>query len=189
MPQDFSKGKIYKITNDYNDKIYVGSTCESLVKRFSKHKAKSKLEEVKHYPLYVLMHEIGFDRFRIELLEDCPCEDKYQLRQKEGQYIREMGTLNKIIAGRTIKEWEEDNKEKKREYEKQYLSIPENRQKHNEYHLKRYHEKKDEINARRNAKPKPNITCECGAVIQNVELRRHKKSIKHLEAIKNIYLI
>ena len=120
MPQDFSKGKIYKITNDYNDKIYVGSTCESLVKRFSKHKAKSKLEEVKHYPLYVLMHEIGFDRFRIELLEDCPCEDKYQLRQKEGQYIGEMGTLNKIIAGRTIKEWEEDNKEKKREYEKQY---------------------------------------------------------------------
>ena len=27
MSQDFNKGKIYKITNDYNDDIYVGSTC------------------------------------------------------------------------------------------------------------------------------------------------------------------
>ena len=87
------------------------------------------------------------------------------------------------VLTRTI---EKSSFTKKREHEKQYLSIPENRQKHNEYHLKRYHEKKDEINARRNAKPKPNITCECGAVIQNIELTRHKKSIKHLEAIKNI---
>jgi len=33
--RDFSQGKIYKITNDYNDAIYVGSTCDTLVKRFS----------------------------------------------------------------------------------------------------------------------------------------------------------
>ena len=33
--RDFSQGKIYKITNDYNDDIHVGSTCDALVKRFS----------------------------------------------------------------------------------------------------------------------------------------------------------
>ncbi len=38
MSQDFSKGKIYKITNDYNDDVYVGSTCNTLVKLFSAHK-------------------------------------------------------------------------------------------------------------------------------------------------------
>ncbi len=40
------------------------------------------------------MREIGTDRFGIEWVEDCPCEDKYKLRQPEGYYIRQFGTLN-----------------------------------------------------------------------------------------------
>ena len=39
MPSDFSKAKIYKINNDFNDDVYVGSTCNTLVKRFSTHKS------------------------------------------------------------------------------------------------------------------------------------------------------
>ena len=35
MKVDYSQGKIYEITNDYNNDIYVGSTCDTLVKRFS----------------------------------------------------------------------------------------------------------------------------------------------------------
>ncbi len=31
----------------------------------------------------MLMNNIGFERFRIELICDCPCEDKYQLIQKK----------------------------------------------------------------------------------------------------------
>jgi hypothetical protein len=46
------------------------------------------------------------------LIEEYPCEDKYQLRQKEGQYIRQLGTLNKTIAGRTEQEYREENKDK-----------------------------------------------------------------------------
>ena len=44
------------------------------------------------------MNEIGETRFRIQLICDYPCEDKYQLKQKEGEYIRDLGTLNKQIA-------------------------------------------------------------------------------------------
>ncbi len=47
------------------------------------------------------MNEIGFDRFRIQLIEDYPCSDKYELRQREGYWIRQMGTLNMKVAGRT----------------------------------------------------------------------------------------
>jgi len=47
MKVDYSKGKIYKITNDFNDEIYVGSTCDTLVKRFSNHKKDSKKERTK----------------------------------------------------------------------------------------------------------------------------------------------
>ena len=109
MKVDYSKGKIYKITNDFNNDIYVGSSCDTLIKRFSYHKKDSKKEKNKGHPFYTLMNEIGHTRFRIQLIEDYPCEDKYQLRQKEGEYIRQMGPLNKYIAGRTITEYRQDN--------------------------------------------------------------------------------
>ena len=38
MKVDYLKGKIYKNTNDYNNDIYVGSSSNTLVKRFSGHK-------------------------------------------------------------------------------------------------------------------------------------------------------
>ena len=112
MSQDFGKGKIYKITNDYNDDIYIGSTCDLLTKRFSKHKNDSKNEKKKNSPIYKLMNEIGYERFRIELIENYPCQDKYQLIQREGHYIRELGTLNKRIEGRSQEEY-------KKEYQKE----------------------------------------------------------------------
>ena len=53
MSQDFNKGKIYKITNDYNDDIYVGSTTQPLCKRMAAHKNKFKFKP--HYKLYMKM--------------------------------------------------------------------------------------------------------------------------------------
>jgi group I intron endonuclease len=113
MSQDFNKGKIYKITNDYNDDIYVGSTCDTLIRRFINHKARFKKERSKNSSIYKLMNEIGFERFRIELIEEYPCQDKYQLRQREGHFIRELGTLNMRIECRTDEEYREYNKEHK----------------------------------------------------------------------------
>ncbi len=118
MKVDYSKGKIYKITNDFNNEVYVGSTCDTLIKRFSNHKIDSKKERLKDINLYKLINEIGFDRFRIELIENCPCEDRYQLRQREGYFIREIGTLNMLIAGRIRNEYVQDNKERIREIDK-----------------------------------------------------------------------
>ena len=69
-----------------------------------------------HYALYSKVNEIGIEYFYIELIEDCPCETLEQLRKREGHYIRKMGTLNHKIAGRTGKEWEQDNKDKRKEY-------------------------------------------------------------------------
>lgn len=126
MSQDFSKGKIYKITNDYNNDVYVGSTCDLLTKRFSGHKSDSKKEKQLRRPLIKLMNEIGSERFRIELIEDYPCQDKYQLRQREGHFIREIGTLNKVIAGRSVDEYKkqyyEENKEINIQKQKEYVN-------------------------------------------------------------------
>ena len=46
------------------------------------------------------------------MYEDCPSENKEQLCRREGEVIREIGNLNYEIAGRTRKEWKEENPEK-----------------------------------------------------------------------------
>jgi group I intron endonuclease len=188
MKVDYSQAKIYKITNDYNNDIYVGSTCDTLVKRFSVHKRSLTIQKEQGRELYKLMNQIGFDRFRIELIENFPCQDKYQLRQKEGEYIRSIGTLNMVVAGRTKEERYEINKETHIEYRKQYYD--ENKEKLNkinkEYYLQHkekltelnkthYENNKIELNKKRGEK----TTCICGCIIRSGNISTHKKSQKH----------
>ena len=54
--------------------------------------------------------------WKIELHELYPCLTKQDLHRREGEVIREIGTLNKCIAGRNKKEWFIDNKDKMKEY-------------------------------------------------------------------------
>jgi hypothetical protein len=119
MP-DYSQGKIYKITNDFNDKVYIGSTCERLNIRFHKHRFDSKKDDKQNRPLYQLMNEIGIERFRIDLIENYPCNDKIALGQREGHFIREMGTLNIRIEGRSRKSYYQDNIDYFKEHNKTY---------------------------------------------------------------------
>ena len=116
--KDYKNGKIYCIRNNITDDIYVGSTTQPLCKRMAWHRKDSKREIKMNYMLYSKFNEIGIDNFYIELIEDCPCESLEQLRKREGHYIRKMGTLNHHIAGRTSKEWIEQNREKLKQYEK-----------------------------------------------------------------------
>ena len=94
MP-DYSKAKIYKILNDVDDDVYVGSTCQPLSVRMAGHRCYSGTSPLK---LYHKMRDIGVHHFYIELIEETPCENKEQLRAREGEYIRKYGTLNIQIA-------------------------------------------------------------------------------------------
>ena len=94
-------GKIYKILNNVNDDVYIGSTCQSLSKRMAKHRESVNSVYKKHRPLYAKMRELGVINFYIELIIEYPCENLEQLHAVEGQYIRSQGTLNAAIAGRT----------------------------------------------------------------------------------------
>lgn len=67
-------GFIYKITNDVNDKIYVGKTLLNIQKRFSQHKAESLRNKNEKRPLYRAMNKYGCEHFYIELIEECPIE-------------------------------------------------------------------------------------------------------------------
>jgi len=195
MKVDYSKGKIYKITNDFNDDIYVGSTCDTLVKRFSGHKTDINNDKKKNRPLYTLMNEIGFNRFRIQLICDYPCEDKYQLRQKEGEYIRLLGTLNKNVAGRIGKEYYNENKDKIIASWKSYYEN--NKDKKLEYNKEYYLQNKDEVISKNKQYyqkqrhiileiHKKTITCGCGCIINAAHKLRHEKTNKHAKLMNEL---
>ena len=111
MPIDYQKGKIYTI-RCYDDPslIYVGSTCDTLWSRWGGHK-KAMIQKP-HIPLYKNMSDKGVDMFYIELYEECPSNSKEQLHQREGEITRQIGTVNKVIAGRNKKEYYQENKAK-----------------------------------------------------------------------------
>ena len=111
---NYNNGKIYCIKNTEDDEVYVGSTTVPLYKRLGQHK--SDAERRSRGCLHRHMSALGVDKFYIELIEDCPCANKSILTAREGVYIRDVGTLNTLINGRTREEYYEQNKEKKREY-------------------------------------------------------------------------
>ena len=75
-------GYIYKITNNVNDKVYIGQTSKTIEERFKKHLSLAK-RKVNRY-LYDAMNYYGFENFSVELVEECECS---QLDQKEKYWI------------------------------------------------------------------------------------------------------
>ena len=114
--KDYQNGKIYTIRNHIDDEVYVGSTCQPLSKRMAVHRDDMKRETKCDRKVYKHMNELGINNFYIELYEKYPCNNCEELTKREGQIIREIGTLNIKIEGRTIQEYREDNKDKNKAY-------------------------------------------------------------------------
>lgn len=143
MP-DYSKAKIYQIKNHIDDDVYVGSTCVSLGRRLTKHRYAAKHDAT--VSLYDKFKELGAGSFYIELIEEYPCNSKHELLAREGFYIRERGTLNKSIAGRTSKQWYDEHKTEESSKNKQrYETNKEDKLAKN----KEYREKNKELIAQR----------------------------------------
>jgi hypothetical protein len=172
MP-DFNNGKIYKLWSPQGDEIYIGSTIQPLYKRLNEHKNKRDCNSKYLFENY--------DNVRIELIELYPCNSKMELNKKEGEYIRENECLNRCIAGRTKKEynednkehilekrkeWYENNKEHKKKYDKEYYE-------NNKDHRKEYRENNKEIINKK-------INCECGGKYTFSHKTHHFKTKKHL---------
>ena len=116
----YQYGVIYKITNTEDpDMVYIGSTTNELSVRMIKHKSNAK-NRPGLSKLYTYMNEIGINKFEIVEIEQYPCVSVEQLRKREGEVIRELGTLNKEIAGRTNKEYKEEHEDSIKEWKKQH---------------------------------------------------------------------
>lgn len=83
---------IYKITNNINEKSYIGQSV-NIAKRWVAHKAaiNKKNEHTYDYPLYRAFRKYGVDNFSFEVLEECSHE---QLDEKEKYWISYYNTLD-----------------------------------------------------------------------------------------------
>ena len=148
-------GKIYLVKCKYNkDLIYAGSTKKTLEERMWNHRGTTKKQATSLYDVVCG----DWDNWYIELYENYPCYNKYQLRRREGEVIKQIATINKVIAGRTRKEHYQDNREKIIEQNKEYYQnnrdnmlekmkdhYQDNREKIIEQNKKYYQNNKDEI--------------------------------------------
>ena len=61
---------IYKITNDINQKVYIGKTEQTVEKRFKEHCQDYKRKRCEKRPLYSAMKKYGVEHFHVELIEE-----------------------------------------------------------------------------------------------------------------------
>ena len=159
----YQDGKIYKILNSENDDVYIGSTCQKLSKRMTNHRTRAQ-SNVNNL-LYQKMREIGINKFYIELIENYPCENLEQLNKREGEYIRDIGTLNEKVAGRTKQEYVDGHRDIKNQKAKEYYQdnreeilqrqrhhYKENQERINQRYKKYNEEHKEDIKAYRDAR-------------------------------------
>jgi hypothetical protein len=125
----FLNGKVYMLkptVMGYNlEDIYIGSTTLPLEKRWSIHKSCKKTTA------NILIKKYGLQNMEIVLLENYPCQSRSQLQKREGQYIRNYPCVNMTIAGRTSKEYYNDNRTQC--IKRVQLWVDNNRDRYNSY--------------------------------------------------------
>ena len=204
---DYKNGKIYKIINDVNDLIYIGSTTQSLSRRFSEHK-KDNIRKLQ-FIIYKAFKEIGVEHFKIILIEEYPCENRDQLRAREQYYIElfksNKNGYNKYCAKRSRREYYENNKDLISTKYKEYYDNNKNRMRlrgknyyeNNKEKIKEYHEEHKEHkklifkqwSEKNKEKIKERIFVKVLCEICNIEITKkcmlkHTRSKKHIDNLK-----
>ena len=196
MP-NYQNGQIYKIiSNHLPDTCYIGSTTQSLATRLGGHR-----RDYKKYLNGTLKHMITSSKIccypdaKTYLIEDYPCNNKKELERREGEIMKEYmknddleDVVNRVIVGRTKKEYYIDNQEIIVEKKKQYEE--DNKEKITERRKRYYINNKEKI-AERDRQYRINnkdkilerikikVDCEyCKSYITKAHIRRHQQSKK-----------
>ena len=180
IDERYKQGKIYAIRNITDDTmIYIGSTIGNLDRRFHNHKSDCKRGLT--CSLYKCIENNDWTLWYIELYENYPCNSKKELNKREGKLIRDIGTLNMNIAGRTREEYRKDNADKIKEYRK--IWKEENTDKIKETDKKYRQENADKIKESKKKYNTQKVYCSiCGTFSNINHLPRHQKGKKCREA-------
>ena len=166
MENKYQQGKIYKITDNTINKIYIGSTTKTLDRRLKNYIIRKNC---------ISRNILEGGNYKIELIKNYPCNSKYELEEEEAQYIRNNTCINTQIPHRTDKQYREDNKEKLSQQQKNWI---ENNKTAHLQQRKKYREDNKEVIRKKQLEK---IKCECGALISRSNISIHKKTLKHLK--------
>ena len=75
---------VYKITNDINNKVYVGLTFSAIENRWKTHLHDKNAWSCRNRPLYRAMNKYGVEHFHIEEIEEC---DNSIVNEREQYWI------------------------------------------------------------------------------------------------------
>ena len=174
----YQNGQIYKIVDVGFHDCYIGSTCEKLYKRFSRHKIQYnsyKINGKRYQSSFLLFDKYGLENCKILWIEDYPCDSKKELEKREGEIQQQTDCINKRIAGRTYEEWYEQNRQEESERKKKYRR--DNPDKMKEQSKKQYEKHRDKRLAP--------YECECGSTVVYDCKARHFKTKKHQQYLQS----
>ena len=174
-PNKYQNGKIYRIVDNAYTECYIGSTIQGLSSRMALHRREYRRYQDGKAPYvssYALFDLYGVDNCKIELIEDYPCESKAQLAKREGYHIRHEECINKCVAGRTPTEYNEDNREHRKEYDKNYRET--NKEKKKATDKAYYEANKEALIAKNKGYSTEKVECPvCGKTLTRGSIRRH----------------
>jgi hypothetical protein len=165
---NYQNGKIYKITTEFTDKIYVGSTAlYYLSSRLVEHKRHYNKWK-KNKDTYVTVFEIlKYNDAQIYLIESYPCNSKDELHSREQYWIEQNGEIcvNKTNAfGFNVEKYKQY--QKKYHQTEKYKAYVNNWRNNNRKLISKIH--------------KQQITClYCDEQLGKYRYNKHKKTIKH----------
>lgn len=117
---NYKKATIYKLINNVDDKIYIGSTCLSLRDRFYSDKLNATIKVNRFVNKHLNL--IGWDNVKIELIEYFPCSNKMELLRRKRHWIETLNPkLNKQLP--IVVELPAATKDEKKEYDMQYKKL------------------------------------------------------------------
>ena len=182
MP-DYQLGKIYKIVDNTNNNVYIGSTCKTLKQRLSGHVSDYK-RYLKGKYCYVTSFDIfKNDDYEILLVESFPCDYKDELLARERYWTNKIDCINKNKPGlfnelgevkynkQYYVEHQDHLKEKVKQYQKDH------REQINEWHKQYYADHKDSFNEKQ--------YCKCGGSYTLTHKSHHLKTSKHRKYIQS----
>ena len=185
---NYTKALIYKIQHNENKSLcYIGSTVDFRTRKCN-HKRACYNENglAYNYKVYqMIRNNGGWECFTMIPIEEYPCASKIQLHIREEQVrVEYNANMNMVKAHLTVEEKQEyqkqyrvDNIDKIKTDSKQYRI--DNADKTKEYQNQYRIDNADKISENKKQK----VTCECGCIVTNDNLSRHRKSKKHHDLI------
>ncbi len=113
---NYQNGKIYKIEDVGGNLCYIGSTTKLyLSHRMATHRGDYRqwlAGKGNKITVMDIFEKYGVENCKIVLIELYPCDSKDELHKREAHYITTTECVNKNIPGRTLAEYNQDNKER-----------------------------------------------------------------------------